>query len=536
MEQGVSFWTVDQLKIASGGVVVARPAWASGAHPGVRIEGVSIDSRSIADGQVFIAIRGENFDGHDFLAEACEAGALVLIIDREDAAIPGPTSGRQGRGVVVIRVPDTRRALLKLAQAYRRTLNQCKVIAVCGSNGKTTTVRLIEGVLAQRFRGSASKKSHNNDIGVPLTILAARATDQFLICEVGTNAPGEISMLGGVVEPDICVITSIGREHLEKLRDLRGVAREESAILSHLRPGGLGIITADSPELAAIVGEGARFGDSPLLRFGRASNAELRLTGCEHTSVTSAGAEPTPGLTFEVNGRARFQLPMEGEHNACNALAAIGVARRMGMDDDSIGAGLGAVKPAQMRWERRTIALERGSITLINDAYNANPDSMIAGLRTFVATCPKSRRVFVMGDMFELGDANDQGHRDVGAFLGASGGVDVLITVGKSALLAGEAYRGAFAGAQLLSVPELSPSAIDRIVAMINAGDAVLLKGSRRARLERLAEVIEQLGGRVSGDEGVAGGAMRPVPAVPVQIVPAQPHVRGSGTATRQIS
>ncbi len=527
MEHAVSFWTVDQLKIATGGVIAVRPAWAAvqGAAAGVRIEGVSIDSRSVGDGQVFVAIRGENFDGHDFLSQACEAGAAVLIVDREDVALPGLASGPRGQGVAVIRVPDTRRALLKLAQAYRRVLSQCKVIAVCGSNGKTTTVRLIEGVLSQRFRGTASKKSHNNDIGVPLTILSAKATDQFLICEVGTNAPGEIAMLGSIVEPDIAVITSIGREHLEKLRDLQGVAREESAILSHLRPGGLGIITADSPELNAIVGESAKFGASSLLRFGRAPGAELRLTRCEHTSARGPAGESTPGLIFEVNGRMRFALPMEGEHNACNALAAIGVARRMGMDDESIGGGLGAVRPAQMRWERRSVQLERGTITLINDAYNANPDSMIAGLRTFIATCATNRRVFVMGDMFELGDSNDQGHRDVGAFLAsADGAVDVMVTVGPSALLAGEAYRAAHAGAQVLSVPELTPSAIERIVAMIRAGDAVLVKGSRRARLERLAEAIAQLAMPVRTTSTL------------VPVVPATPHVRGSGAAASQSS
>ncbi len=516
MERDVSLWTVDQLKIASGGVVVARPAWATGASPGVRIEGVSIDSRSVVDGQVFVAIRGENFDGHDFLGQACEAGAAVLIVDREDVALPGSDAGPRGRGCVVIRVQDTRRALLRLASAYRRTLGQCKVIAVCGSNGKTSTVRIIESVLSQRFRGSASKKSHNNDIGVPLTILAAKATDQFLICEVGTNAPGEIATLGAVVEPEIGVITSIGREHLEKLRDLAGVAREESAILAHVRPGGLGVITGDSPELDAIVGDGARYGGCGVLRFGRDQRADLRLTGCEHAMVTTPEGVATPGLRFEVNGRTRFELPMEGEHNACNAMCAIGVARRLGMDDEAIAAGLLAVRPAQMRWERREVAFGSGTITLINDAYNANPDSMIASIRTFEATCPGRRRVFVMGDMFELGEASEQGHRDVGRAIAQGGGLGVMIAVGPSAAIAGAAYREALAGAQVVSVPELDQGAIERVVAMIEPGDAVLLKGSRRARLERLGEALIGRGGGPAtevivaeaaraGVEGVAG-------------------------------
>ncbi|MBX9737272.1 MAG: hypothetical protein K2X32_10135, partial [Phycisphaerales bacterium] len=206
---------------------------------------------------------------------------------------------------------------------------------------------------------------------------------------------------------------------------------------------------------------------------------------------------------FEVNGRSRFELPMEGEHNACNALCAIGVARRLGLDDDAIAAGLLAVRPAQMRWERREIAFGSGSITLINDAYNANPDSMIASIRTFEATCPGRRRVFVMGDMFELGEASEQGHRDVGRALALSHGIGLMIAVGPSAAIAGEAYREALPGARVISVPELDRAAIEPVVAMIEPGDAVLLKGSRRARLERLGEaLIARGGGGVS-----AGGA-----------------------------
>lgn len=471
-----------------GGVLISRPAWLSdapGGGPSARIAGVSTDSRAVAEGQVFFALHGESFDGHAFLAQAAEAGAAVLVVDREDVVLPAANAGPRGRGVAVIRVADTRRALGKLAQAYRRSLGNTKVIAVCGSNGKTTTVRILDAVLSQRLRGTASKKSFNNDIGVPITIFSAKPGDQYLICEVGTNAPGEIAALGDIVEPDIAVITSIGREHLEKLISVQGVAREESAILSFVRAGGLGVIPGDSPELSALVGTAERIGGAALLRFGRGDGCDLRLTGCEGGEVDGRAS-----VRFTVNARQTFEVALEGEHNASNSLAAIGVARRLGVDDDAIRAGLLNVQAPEMRWQRQRVAHAGGTIELINDAYNANPDSMIASLRTFTGTTGAARRVFVMGDMFELGEASEAGHRDVGRFVAASGAAEVMITVGPMAGKAGEEARSKLGAAGVLGVGELDEGALAEIKRAIRPGDLVLLKGSRRMKLERLIKAL----------------------------------------------
>ncbi|MGQ0626498.1 MAG: UDP-N-acetylmuramoyl-tripeptide--D-alanyl-D-alanine ligase, partial [Phycisphaerales bacterium] len=361
-------------------------------------------------------MKGDRFDGHDFVIDAVAAGAQVVIVERD----PGPLL----RPAFVIKVPSTRKALLRLAAAYRDALTRTRVVAICGSNGKTTTTALINAVLSTRFRGSASAKSFNNDIGVPLTILSAKTADQFLLCEVGTNAPGEIAALAAVVRPDLAVITSIGREHLLGFGSIEGVAREEAAVLQHLRPAEPGapsaIVTADSPALTE------HLRSLPgLLTFGRHGSADLRLTAFEHFCSTGAGVPDS--IRFSVNARAAFSAPLIGEHNAVNALAAIAVARRFGLSDAEIARGLAAATPPEMR----LATVEAAGIRIVNDAYNANPDSTLAALRTFAAIhAAADRRVVVLGDNLELGDHAPAAHREIGETILELGCIDLLITVG----------------------------------------------------------------------------------------------------------
>ncbi|MBY0396366.1 MAG: UDP-N-acetylmuramoyl-tripeptide--D-alanyl-D-alanine ligase, partial [Thermoleophilia bacterium] len=325
----MTFWTPDNLRTSTGGTWLVRPPQielpkdrpADLPLPPLHapILGLSTDSRTIKAGQCFLALKGEAFDGHAFLEAAARAGAPVLIVS-DAAAVP---AGGFELACGVLKVDDTGKALLRIAAAYRASLKRTKVIAICGSNGKTTTTRLVEHVLSQSMRGTASRKSFNNSVGVPLTICSAKENDQYLICEVGTNAPGEIALLGDVVRPDIAVITSIGREHLEKLGDLAGVAAEEAAILKSLKPGGWAVVTADAPELAEFVR-----GVKNLITFGRSDRATLRLTAARH--VLEGG---TPRLAFTINGRQECVVPLVGEHNALNAMAALAVARRLGIDE-----------------------------------------------------------------------------------------------------------------------------------------------------------------------------------------------------------
>lgn len=478
----MNFWTPDNLAAACNGRWLVRPAASSFA-------GLSTDTRAIAPGQVFLALRGENHDAHRFLAQAAAAGAAALVVEDEAAAVAAALPAHVG----VLKVADTGAALLRLAAAYRAMLPGTRVIAVCGSNGKTTTTRLIEQALRTTFRGTASIKSFNNAVGVPLTILRAQPSDHFLLCEVGTNAPGEIAQLAAVVRPDIAVITSIGREHLEGLGDLAGVAREEAAVLRFITPGGRAIVTADSPELAELLGRTDSM-PSPSLhppalitRFGRAADADLRPTDIR--TLDEGGAI---GIEFAINGGPRIRLPLPGEHNALNAVAAFAVARAMGVEEGRVLEALSGAAGADMRMQVVRVPAGRGHARIINDAYNANPDSMLAAIGTLVALHPAAggRRIAILGSMFELGSASGEMHAAVVQRVAAMGEqIGLVVLVGdRMAAAAATLADARWPRERVVVLAEASGENCRVAAGLIGPGDLVLLKGSRRMRLERVLE------------------------------------------------
>lgn len=520
----MTWWTPDTMRMACGGTWIVRPPQIE--LPPDRpsdlplpplhtpITGVSTDSRTIKPGQVFVALRGDNFDGHRFLEQAVKGGASSLIID-DASSVP---EGGFTPAVGIMKVADTGAALLKLAQSYRKSLARTKVIAVCGSNGKTTTTRLIDHVLGQFLRGTASKKSFNNAVGVPLTILAAKENDQYLVCEVGTNAPGEIAQLGEVVQPDIAVIVSIGREHLEQLRDLAGVAKEEAAILKFVRPKGCVVATGDAPELREHLAKPS----GVVVTFGRDKAANLRLTSVQHES-----RDGVLGLTFTINGRQQVRLPLVGEHNALNAIAALAVARRMGLDETKAAAALASAGGAEMRLAR----VDVGGVHVINDAYNANPDSMLAAIQTAIALRTSvmshaQRLVLVLGEMLELGAASGASHRLVvqAAMQNLGRGVDVIALVGAGMKPAYDELQSAGAGANVVWLPDAGEASQRRVVELLRAGDLVLLKGSRGVRLERVLEAL------ASAQDSAGRGAG----AAPREASPFLKHAGGSSERTAE--
>lgn len=471
MSEQASFWTPDGFRAAAGGTWLARPADA-----GATLTGVSIDSRSIAPGQAFVAITGDRTDGHLYLESAARSRASLLIVSREPVGV-------LPQGLGVLRVADTRTALLRLAGAWRKHLDGTRVVAVVGSNGKTTTVRLIDAALGSTMRGSASVKSFNNAVGVPLTILGARRGDHYLICEVGTSSPGEIASLAQIVQPDVAVITSIGREHLEFLGTLRGVATEEASVLDHLRPGGIGVVTADSPDLDEVLrARAARRGDQGpvLIRFGVGPTSDVRVVRTEQSP---------DGTSFELNDRATFAIPLIGAHNASNAGAAVAVARRFRVADADIRRGLASTKGASMRLERRRV----GAIELINDAYNANPDSVMAAIGTLAGLRPSGsgRRVLILGDMLELGPEGPGMHDEVVRAAAGDASIERVALVGPLMAARAGIIREARGDAGLVAVGDSDADNAGRVARMVGPGDVVLLKGSRGMRLERIAEAIE---------------------------------------------
>ncbi len=430
----------------------------------ISVSSVTTDSRDAKPGSMFIAIRGEKFDGHNFLENAADAGCCSAIV-RMDAEPPPQISSRFAGGL--IGVPDTTAALGRLG-AYYRSLIPATVIAVTGSNGKTTVKRMIDHILRRRLKGTASPKSFNNEIGVPLTLLGADGNDDYVICEVGSNAPGEVATLSRLVKPKIAVITSVGPTHLEKLGDIRHVAVEKASLLVSMDADGLAVIWADSEHLAKAL----RAYNCRMITFGESDSAALRITGYKPDGAAQR---------FQLNGRAWFKLPVPGRHNAVNALAAIAVAQRFGFEQAVAAEALADFDGVRMRLERE----ECGVVTIINDAYNANPASVLAAADV-LADQQASRRVMIAGDMRELGSQSEQLHVSTGADI-ARRNIDLLIGVGP---LGRYIAKGAEeAGAQTAAFESVQAAA-GQVPDLLRKGDVVLIKGSRAMEMEQLLAPI----------------------------------------------
>lgn len=437
-----------------------------------QVRSVSTDSRFIEPGAIFFAIRGETMDGHEFLSDAASKGAVAAVVDHE------PTIDLPN--IKFITVPDTRKALGKLATYIRRQYGVCKVIAVAGSNGKTSTKHLISAALSCRLRGSISPKSFNNDIGVPLTIFPADPNQDYLVLEMGTNNPGEIRTLTNMAKPDMAVITNCSAEHLQGLGDLMGVRRENASIIDGIREGGLLVVNGDDRQLLeAVAGYKGR-----VVTFGFLPSNDVFGTDVQvHEDGTS----------FRLNNRStRVFVPMIGRHNALNALAAIAVAKRFGLPEDEVIASLVTSSKPEMRMQR----IDARGITILNDAYNANPASMRAGIETLLDLEPSARngrRVAVLGDMRELGVTSERYHREIGQMIASfKHEIDHVFCVGEcSKWIVDDAIAHGF-GSPIERFTDATSAA--KIVAKkIKRGDLVLVKGSRGMRLEHIVD--EMVGG-----------------------------------------
>lgn len=472
----MSFWTFENVRRALAADWIAPPR--DGASPPF---GASIDTRPLRPGQIFFALRGERTDGLRFLRDAAERGAAMAVVAR-DAAIPADAPP----SLPIAGVDDPAAALAELARAYRASpAFRPRVVAITGSNGKTTTTRLACAVLSRTLRGTQSPKSYNNHLGLPLTLLNAREDDGFVVCEAGTSGPGEIAFLGGIARPDVAVITSVGRAHVERLGSLAGVAREKASLLRILAPGGAAVVPDAPAELDAPVREAA---PPRTVRFGESEGADLRVTGIE---------ESPRGLGFRLAGVGEVCLPMLGRHNACNAAAAAAVGLQLGVPPAEIVAALASAGGAEMRLDRREVPLGDGTLLVLNDAYNANPESTLAGLRTLLAH-PRpegGRRVAVLADMLEMGDAGPELHREVGERLlelGAQEALGLAVLVGPLMMFCADRLARALPPERVLAVPDLDAGRDAEIAALLRPNDVVLLKGSRGMRLERVLEALER--------------------------------------------
>jgi len=435
---------------------------------------VSTDSRRVRAGDLFVALAGENFDGHDYVVESGQNGAAAALVEKG--------RGRQpATGLPLVVVADTRLALGKLASRYRRDFN-LPIVIVGGSNGKTTTKELIASVVRQRFKTLASEASFNNDIGVPLTLLSLEEAHQIGVLEVGTNHPGELAPLVRMIQPQLGVVTTIGREHLEFFGNLAAVAQEEGWLAELLPAKGKLFIGGDGDWCDTVV-QRTR---ASIIRLGTAETNDWRATAIrvDGLGTTFELKSPIPSL----NGRYRINLL--GRHQAVNALFALAVGAELGLSREELEKGLADCHPPKMRLQ----LWETNGVQVLDDSYNANADSMNAAIQTLYDFPCAGRRIAVLGDMAELGEFGPDAHAEIGR-RAAQLGVDHLFAVGRMAPVVAGAARGAgLAGATEFGDIETAGLAVKEFV---RSGDVILLKASRATRLERIGIILR-------GDEKAA--------------------------------
>ena len=440
--------------------------------PDAQVGRVCTDSRQVQRGDLFFAIKGDRFDGHDFLAETARKGAVALVVARE--RVP------QGLPCAVLGVDDPRRALGRLAARYRADFT-LPVVAVGGSNGKTTTKELVAAVLRRKFATLWSEASFNNDIGVPMTLLGLEKSHQAAVLEIGTNHPGELAPLARMVQPGYGIITNIGREHLEFFDDLAGVAREEGMLAEALPADGKLFINGDGEWADQIV----RRTQAGVSRVGVKPGNDWRL---EEASLDAGGMKFRISAPHQEFG-GEYRIGLLGRHQALNAVFAIATGAELGVPRAEIERGLAECKPARMRLQVWTL----NGVTVLDDAYNANADSMRAALETLREMPCEGRRVAVLGDMAELGRHSAEAHEEIGR-RAAESGVNRLFTIGKMAPLTAGAAKSA--GLREADAWSDMSAAAEAVKQFLHAGDVLLLKASRSTRLERLGEALRSSGAR----------------------------------------
>jgi len=462
----------DVLQLSGGRLLSGRLAG--------RVCGVSTDTRSLRRGELFVALKGERFDGHEFLARAFECGASGVVI-----------SGRRWlpqtvpEAVAVIDVADTLQALGRLAAGYRKRL-VAKVIGITGSCGKTVLKEMLGQVLARHMKGTLAAASYNNQIGVPLTLLAADPEDRFVILEMGTNAPGEIGYLASIGRPDVGIVTVIAEAHLKGLGNLDSVAAEKAALVESLPAEGLAVLNADDPRVMRM----AKRSRARVVTFGVGRDADYRAQRVEITpqglrfrargpavaACRQAALAESAAIPIRLGVIARYYVPL--------AMATMAVAEHLGVEAEALAEDLRHFRPPPMRLTPEMF----GDVLVINDAYNANYCSALAALEV-LNLWPDRRKVIFFGDMVELGAESKRLHIAVGRRI-AESGVERLVTVGAEAAQVSDAAVAAGLSDDAVRHFETSLDAARKVGSFVRSGDVVLVKGSRRMVMERIVDAL----------------------------------------------
>ena len=436
------------------------------------VKNVCTDSRKAQPGDLFFAIKGEHFDGHDFLSEVAAKRAAAAVVEKSKVQSPKP---KLAPGLALLAVDDVRLALGKLAAIYRKDF-ALPVVCVGGSNGKTTVKELIASVLRQKLATLWSEASFNNDLGVPLTLLRLEKSHQAAVLEAGTNHPGELAPLVKMIQPKFGVITNIGREHLEFFGDVAGVAREEGRLAELLPADGKLFLNGDNEWTEKI----AARTKAQVVRVGLGEKNDWRAekVRLDKSSVTFRVRAPKEEFCGE------YRINLLGRHQVTNALFAIAVSEELGLGRAEIQRGLAECEPPKMRLQ----FWEVNGVRVLDDTYNANADSTITALETLCNLPLQGRRVAVLGDMNELGAHSEAAHAEAGK-RAAELGVGQLFAVGKMAPVMAKAARAAGLN-RVIEFADVE-AAMKAVKQFLKTGDVVLLKASRLSRLERIAETLK---------------------------------------------
>ncbi len=433
---------------------------------------VVIDSREVNGGEIFIALKGENADGHGFIGTVFEKGACWAMVSRQWYEAQGSVEPPLGKGFIV--TDDPVAGLQQLAAIYRSKFS-IPVVAIGGSNGKTTTKEMVASVLGRGFKVQMSQGNRNNHLGVPLTLLQLRHDTDIAVVEMGINHPGEMELLARIAMPTHALLTNIGHEHLEFLLDLDGVAKAEAQLFDYLRQhGGTAFVNTDDSRLCE-----AAVGLESTVNYGVEKSLGI---SCWARDISVNMAGTLSFLFCSTAGTESVSLNFTGKHNVVNAIAAAAVGQHFGLSLPLIREGLERLAPAP-GWKRLEV-LDSCGLKILNDTYNANSDSMRGAIDALCDMPCNGKRVAVLGDMLELGVAGEAEHEAIGRYIKKSS-VDVLFTFGEKALIIGreapELFQGHF---------ECREKLLAALLRVLEEGDTLLFKGSRGMKLEQVVDAL----------------------------------------------
>ncbi|HKF72426.1 MAG TPA: UDP-N-acetylmuramoylalanyl-D-glutamyl-2,6-diaminopimelate--D-alanyl-D-alanine ligase [Stellaceae bacterium] len=457
-----ALWTAAEIVAATGG---AGPV-------GWSASGVSIDSRTVTAGDLFVALAGPSFDGHDFVADALKRGAAGALVSRKPEGLSADAP--------LILVPDTLAALTELGRAGRAR-SRARVIAVTGSVGKTGSKEALRRSLERQGKTVASVASLNNHWGVPLSLARMPADTAYGVFEIGMNHPGEIAALTRLARPDIALITTISPAHLGFFSSVEAIADAKAEIFQGMPRDGVAVLNRDNPQFERLSAAARACGVTHALGFGGHADASVRLIDCHLYSTASAVS------AMVVDEIVDYCVSLPGRHWVINSLAVMAAVKAAGADISIAAAAMGSLEALDGRGRRHRIAVAGGEADLVDESYNANPDSMRAALAVLGAIQPRTggRRIAVLGDMLELGDAASQLHAELAQPLLAAG-VDVVFTVGREMENLDRALPAARRGGHAATSAELVPA----LAAALRSGDVVMIKGSLGSRM---AEIVKPL-------------------------------------------